>query len=90
MALSRVQADGRVTVPRTIRDACGVRPGADILFMRAGPDRFVGVVLPPRESLLALIEEFAMPGPAPDPARLQEEIGAELAEPYLRRSAGEH
>lgn len=89
MAISRVQADGRVTVPRTIRDACGVRPGANVLFMRTGPDRFEGVVLPPRESLLALIEDFAMAGPVPDPACLQEEIGAELAEPYLRRAAEE-
>ena len=79
MSVARVQPRGQVTVPQEIREACGIVPGTDLLFLPTGPGRFECRVLPPRRSLLELMDRYALEGAAPDIEQLREEMGAELA-----------
>jgi bifunctional DNA-binding transcriptional regulator/antitoxin component of YhaV-PrlF toxin-antitoxin module len=83
MSLGRVQARGQVTVPRDIRDATGIVPGSDLLFIALGPGRFECRAMPERRSITDLARAFAQPGPAPDLDALREEMGDELAKRHL-------
>lgn len=79
--IAKVQARGQVTVPQEIREACGIEPGSELLFVKTGEYRFECRVLE-RPSLVELTRRYAMPGSAPDLARLREEMGDELAREY--------
>lgn len=79
MNIARVQTRGQVTVPQEIREACGVVPGADLLFVQRGPDSFECRVLPARRTLAEVTARYAADGVAPDLSRLREEMGAALA-----------
>jgi AbrB family looped-hinge helix DNA binding protein len=79
--VGRVQERGQVTVPRRIREACGIRPGTELTFVQTGPDRFECHVLPD-ESITEVLKRYASPGVAPDLDALRAEIGDELAETY--------
>ncbi len=85
MGVARVQARGQVTVPRDIREACGVEPGTDLYFVKTGPDSFECRVLPTAPSIAAITAEYAMDGVAPDLAQLREEMGTAMAERLLSR-----
>lgn len=82
-SVARVQARGQVTVPREIREACNVGPGIDLFFVQTGPDSFECKVLPPRQSLLEVIDLYAMEGTAPDLDRLREEMGEQMTREVL-------
>lgn len=81
MLVGRVQERGQVTVPRTIRDACGIEPGTELAFVQTGPDRFECRVLP-AEAITEVLARYAMPGTAPDLDALRAEESDELALPY--------
>lgn len=78
MTLARVQPRGQVTIPRDIRQACGVEPGTDLLFTQTGPDSFQCQKVP-RQSIVEIIERLSVPGTAPDLTELREEMGDEVA-----------
>ncbi|MBV9279292.1 MAG: AbrB/MazE/SpoVT family DNA-binding domain-containing protein [Chloroflexi bacterium] len=78
MAIARVQTRGQVTIPREVRDACGIVPGADLLFATVAPGRFECRVLPPRRSLLELVDEYAVDGVAPDLDSLRQDIAEDI------------
>jgi AbrB family looped-hinge helix DNA binding protein len=83
MSVARVQARGQVTVPQEIREACGIVPGTDLLFIKTGPDRFECQVLPARRSIAEIIATYAMDGSAPNLDRLREEMGTAMAKAAL-------
>jgi bifunctional DNA-binding transcriptional regulator/antitoxin component of YhaV-PrlF toxin-antitoxin module len=83
MSIARVQSRGQVTVPQEIREACGVVPGTDLFFTKTGPARFECQVLPPRHSVAEITARYAMDGPAPDLARVREEMGEAVTEARL-------
>jgi bifunctional DNA-binding transcriptional regulator/antitoxin component of YhaV-PrlF toxin-antitoxin module len=84
MAIARVQTRGQVTIPQEIREACGIVAGADLFFIDAAPGRFECRVLPPRRSLLEVIDEYAVDGVAPDLDDMQKEIGEEILREQLK------
>jgi bifunctional DNA-binding transcriptional regulator/antitoxin component of YhaV-PrlF toxin-antitoxin module len=79
MSVARVQAHSRVTVPRNIREACGIHPGSELLFTRLGPDTFMCRVLPARQSFLDVLRRYTVSGVAPDLDRERERMGDEMA-----------
>lgn len=87
MSMARVQTRGQVTVPRDIRETCGIGPGTDLMFVPTGPDRFECRVMPAARSLMELVDAFTVPGVAPDLDELREEMADELAREYAFRSA---
>jgi bifunctional DNA-binding transcriptional regulator/antitoxin component of YhaV-PrlF toxin-antitoxin module len=84
MSVVRVRERGQVTLPREVREAAGVTVGSELLILPIGPGKFTVQVLPQRESLLALIDEFADVGPAPDLEVLRQQIGQTLAADFAR------
>ena len=87
MSVVRVRERGQVTLPREVREAAGVTIGSELLLLPMGPGKFTAQVLPPRESLLALIEEFADDGPAPDLEALRQQMGRALADEFVPETA---
>jgi AbrB family looped-hinge helix DNA binding protein len=83
MRISRVQARGQVTVPQEIREACGIEPGSNLLFLPVGPASFECRVLP-RESISEVIERYTVAGAAPHLRALSEAAERETTERYLR------
>ena len=79
MNIARVQTRGQVTIPQEVREACGVTPGTDPVFVKTGPGRFECRVLPAPRTLIEVTRQYAMDGTAPDLAGLREEMGVELA-----------
>ncbi len=82
MKIARVRLRGQVTIPREVREACGVTPGTDLFFVKTGPGRFECRVLPAPRRLVEVTRQYAMDGAVPDLAGLREEMGAELAARY--------
>jgi bifunctional DNA-binding transcriptional regulator/antitoxin component of YhaV-PrlF toxin-antitoxin module len=78
MTVAKVQARGQVTVPQDIREACGVMPGSELLFIKTGPERFECRVLPKRRSLREVAAQYTVAGVAPDLDQLREEMADEL------------
>ena len=82
-AVGRVQARGQVTLPRELREATGIAPGADLLFLPLGPGRFEARVVPARRRVRELLAAFAVPGQAPPPQAIavavEEGMAAEAA-----------
>ena len=83
MTIAKVRARGQVTIPQNIREACGITPGATLIFIQTGPGQFTCRVLPEHRSLRDLIERFSVDGVAPDVDKLIEEAQADEAERYL-------
>jgi AbrB family looped-hinge helix DNA binding protein len=83
MTSAKVRARGQVTIPRDIREACGIMPGTALMFVQTGPGQFACRVLSEHRSLLELIEEYRMDGVAPHVDKIIEEAQAEEAERYL-------
>jgi AbrB family looped-hinge helix DNA binding protein len=83
MSIARVQARGQVTVPHDIREACGIEPGTDLMFVQTGPDQFECWVMPPRQSLMELLDKYTVEGVAPDLRQIDEDIADEVARHYL-------
>ncbi len=84
MAVARVQARGQVTVPLEIRDACGIKPGSDLVFIVNGADEFTCRVLPPRLPLDEVIEKYTVDGQAPDITELHEAMASDMTEHRAR------
>ncbi len=82
MKIAQVRLRGQVTIPREVREACGVTPGTDLFFVKTGPGRFECRVLPASCRLVEITRQYAMDGTAPDFARLRKEMGVELAARY--------
>lgn len=82
MSMARVQARGQVTIPHDIREACGVAPGTDLMFVKTGPTTFECWVLPPPLSLREIFDKYSVEGVAPDIEQLLEEMGDDLAREY--------
>src|SRR5258708_6746053 len=74
MSLARVQARGQVTIPQDIREACGVEPGTDLMFVKTGPTTFECWVLPTPLSLREIFDKYSVEGVAPDIEQLLEEM----------------
>ena len=66
MEIARVQTRGQVTIPQEIREACGVAPGTELLFMVLGPGRFACHVLPQHRSLVEFTARHASYADHPD------------------------
>ena len=64
-ALSKVQTRGQVTLPRSIRQAAGVKPGDVVLFQPLGPGTVQLKVLP-RLTLAEALERYRVEGPIDD------------------------
>ena len=82
-AVGRVQSRGQVTLPRELREATGIAPGADLLFLPLGPGRFEARLVPARRGVRELLTAFAVPGHAPAPdaiaVAVEEGLAAEAA-----------
>jgi AbrB family looped-hinge helix DNA binding protein len=83
MAIARVQPRGQVTIPKRIREACGIEPGSDLIFIQTGPHTFQCYKLPDPRPLLETIERLTVPGTAPDMRELREQIGDDIAREVL-------
>ena len=81
----RVQSRGQVTIPEQIREQCGIDPGADLLFVPIGPNRFECQRLPIGDSLLEFIDAMSGDGSAPDIDSLRKQMGDEIATRVLRK-----
>ena len=66
MATMQVRKRGQVTLPRAIREAYRLDDGSELEVIPLDATRFEVRVLPPPGTLLALLDEFADEGPAPD------------------------
>jgi AbrB family looped-hinge helix DNA binding protein len=88
MPIARVQPRGQVTIPREVREARGIGPGADLYFTptEAG---FQAVVLPPRRSFNELADEHLMEGEAPDIDVLREQMAEDIARKVVEEGAHE-
>ena len=64
-ALSKVQARGQVTLPRSIRQATGVKAGDVVLFQPVGPGTVQLKVLP-RLTLAEALGRYQVKGPVDD------------------------
>jgi bifunctional DNA-binding transcriptional regulator/antitoxin component of YhaV-PrlF toxin-antitoxin module len=84
MAIVRVGEDGQVAVPQEIREACGIVPGAEVLFFKTGPNTFDCRVVT-RRSLVEFTARHASYEPHPDLDEILEGIGDEAAGPFLAR-----
>jgi AbrB family looped-hinge helix DNA binding protein len=62
MELARVQARGQVTVPRSVREAAGIRPGDLVAFVVTSPGR-VEVRALPRLRLADALSKFKIDAP---------------------------
>jgi antitoxin PrlF len=49
MSTATMTTNGRVTIPKDVRDALGLVPGMKVEFVRAGPRDYVIRALPPQE-----------------------------------------
>ena len=85
MATVRVGEDGQVTVPQEIREACGIVPGAEVLFFKTGPNTFDCRVVA-RRSLVEFTARHASYDPHPDLDEVLAEIGDEAAQPFVSRA----
>ncbi len=90
MSMARVQARGQVTVPHEIREACGVEPGSELLFVPIGPQAFECRVLPPQRSLAELVARYTVDDVAPNLQALREEMGDAIARERLAANTGAH
>ena len=61
MPLGKVLARGRITVPRTIRNAAGLKPGDVVSFRVTGPDT-VELTILPRLRLAEALERYRIAG----------------------------
>jgi bifunctional DNA-binding transcriptional regulator/antitoxin component of YhaV-PrlF toxin-antitoxin module len=84
VVVGRVQARGQVTVPQEIREACGVVPGSELLFIPTGEREFVCRVLPPARPLSDVVEQYTLDGTAPDIEALRAAMAQELARERAR------
>jgi bifunctional DNA-binding transcriptional regulator/antitoxin component of YhaV-PrlF toxin-antitoxin module len=84
MATVRVGDDGRVVVPPEIGEACGIVPGAEVLFFKTGPHTFECRVVQ-RRSLVEFTARHASYEPHPDLEEILEGIGDEAVQPFLAR-----
>ncbi len=84
-SIAKVQARGQVTVPQEIREAYGIEPGSELLFVKTGKDHFECQILPRPGSLLAFIDQHAIHDYVIDVEKLREEAAEEEGEAYLRR-----
>jgi bifunctional DNA-binding transcriptional regulator/antitoxin component of YhaV-PrlF toxin-antitoxin module len=66
-AIGRVQSRGQVTLPRSIREATGITPGAELVFLPLGPGRFEVRLAPARRTVRELLAAFATDAPPPTP-----------------------
>ena len=66
MATMQVRKRGQVTLPLAIREAYHLDDGSELEVIPLDATRFEVRVLPPPGALLALLDEFADEGPAPD------------------------
>ncbi len=62
MPLGKVLARGRITVPRTIRNAAGLKPGDVVSFQVTGPGT-VELTILPRLRLTEALERYRIEGP---------------------------
>jgi bifunctional DNA-binding transcriptional regulator/antitoxin component of YhaV-PrlF toxin-antitoxin module len=62
VAVSKVLARGQVTVPREIRRATGLKPGALITFRATAPDTVELKVLP-HLTLAEMLDRYQITGP---------------------------
>jgi bifunctional DNA-binding transcriptional regulator/antitoxin component of YhaV-PrlF toxin-antitoxin module len=84
MATIRVGEDGQVAVPEEIREACGIVPGAEVLFYKTGPNTFDCRVVT-RRSLVEFTARHASYEPHPDLDEVLAELGDEAARPFVAR-----
>lgn len=85
MATVRVGDDGLVEVPQEIREACGIVPGAEVLFFKTGPNTFDCRVVA-RRSLVEFTARHASYEPHPDLEEILAEIGDDAAHPFVARA----
>jgi bifunctional DNA-binding transcriptional regulator/antitoxin component of YhaV-PrlF toxin-antitoxin module len=83
MTIAKVRTRGQVTIPRNIREACGITSGATLTYILTGRGQFACRALPERRSLRDLIEQYSVDGVAPDVETLIKEAEVEEAERYL-------
>ncbi|HEX5502545.1 MAG TPA: AbrB/MazE/SpoVT family DNA-binding domain-containing protein [Thermomicrobiales bacterium] len=79
MATMQVRKRGQVTLPQVIRDAYRLHDGSELEVIPLDATRFEVRVLTPPGDLLALLDEFADAGPAPDLDAEREALAAALA-----------
>jgi len=85
MAIVQVGTDGRVEVPQEIREACGIVPGAEVLFFKTGPNTFDCRVVA-RRSLVEFTARHASYEPHPDLDEVLEGMGDEAAQPFAAKA----
>ena len=83
--IAKVQARGQVTVPQEIREAYGIEPGSELLFLKTGQNRFECQVLPRSGSLLDFVDRHAIRDQTIDVEKLRNDAADEAGEDYLRR-----
>ncbi|MGN6562547.1 MAG: AbrB/MazE/SpoVT family DNA-binding domain-containing protein [Thermomicrobiales bacterium] len=79
MATMHVRKRGQVTLPQAIRDAYQIDDGSALEVIPLDATRFEVRVLPAPDNLLALLDEFADEGPAPDVDAERRALAAALA-----------
>lgn len=79
MATMQVRKRGQVTLPQAIRDTYHLDDGSELEVTPLDETRFEVRVLPAPDTLLALLDEFADEGPAPDLDAEREAFAAALA-----------
>lgn len=84
MSIVRVQSRGQITIPRRIREACGIEPGSELLVYFEDALTFGCRVLPKPADLGEILERYTVDGPGVDVEALREEAAAEMGEEYLR------
>ena len=82
--IAKVQARGQVTVPQEIREAYGIEPGSELLFLKTGQNRFECQVLPRSGSLLDFVDRHAIRDQMIDVEKLRNDAADEAGEDYLR------
>jgi bifunctional DNA-binding transcriptional regulator/antitoxin component of YhaV-PrlF toxin-antitoxin module len=78
MPVARVQSRGQVTIPREIREACGINDGTDLYFVQTSATGFECQILPSRRPLREVVDQYTVDGIAPALDELREEMGAEM------------
>lgn len=84
---SRVQARGQITLPKSVRNAAGVRQGDLVLFRVVGPARIEIQTIPVRP-LSYFLERFRSDDPY-DEDRTRAEWQADAADEEMRHSVDE-
>lgn len=79
MPLVRVQAKGQMTIPRGLREACGIDTGAELWCIQTGPGVFECRVQPAQVGLREYLDSHTLPGPGPSDEEIERDIEEGMA-----------